>query len=49
MLDELEPIVVLVYGAMPDSIFGDIKHLTQFVQYPDWISSVKGGNHNGER
>ncbi len=49
MLYELEPIVVLVYGAMPDSIFGDLKDRTKFVQYPDWISSVKGGNHNGKR
>ncbi len=42
MLEELEPEVVLVYGAMPGSIFHGLDKLTQFVQYPDWISRVKG-------
>ena len=41
MLDELEPEVVLVYGSMPESIFGDLKSRTRFVNYPDWTSSVK--------
>ncbi len=41
MLIELEPEIVLVYGAMPDSVFGSYKHMTQFVNYPDWISSKR--------
>jgi len=41
MIDELEPEVVLVYGSMPDSIFGDIKNKTRFIQYQDWISLKK--------
>lgn len=41
MLDELQPEVVLVYGAMPDEIFHDLLGRTHFVQYPDWISYKK--------
>lgn len=41
MLDELEPEVVLVYGAMPKSIFGEFENRTRFVQYPDWITIKK--------
>lgn len=41
MLVELEPKVVLVYGAMPDKIFGDLKTKTQFIQYQDWITQKK--------
>lgn len=42
MLDELEPIYVLVYGSMPDSVFADLKERTTFIQYKDWISKKKG-------
>ena len=38
MLDELSPEVVLVYGGMPEAIFGQFKERTNFVNYPDWIS-----------
>ena len=41
MLEELEPKVVLVYGAMPDKIFGDLKNKTHFIQYPDWTTRMK--------
>lgn len=41
MLEELEPKVVLVYGAMPDKIFGDLQSKTQFIQYPDWTTRMK--------
>lgn len=41
MVEELTPEVVLVYGRMPDSIFGELKHKTKFVHYPDWISNVR--------
>lgn len=43
MLDELEPKVVLVYGSMPDSIFGKVKDRTRFVQYLDWTTRMKRG------
>lgn len=42
MLEELEPEVVLVYGAMPPSIFDEFKSLTRFVHYPDWTSAKHG-------
>ena len=41
MLDELSPEVVLVYGGMPESIFGQFKGRTDFVNYPDWISTKR--------
>lgn len=41
MLKELEPKVVLVYGAMPDSIFGDLVSKTEFIQFQDWTSRMK--------
>ncbi len=45
MLDELEPEVVLVYGAMPKEIFGGLENRTQFINYPDWISLKKSGGN----
>ena len=44
MLKELEPEVVLVYGSMPDKIFGDLKDKTRFVMYPDWTTRKKSKN-----
>ena len=41
MLDELYPQVVLVYGAMPDSIFAPVKDRARFVNFPDWISTKR--------
>lgn len=41
MLDELQPEVVLIYGAMPEDIFFDLHGRTQFVQYNDWTSLRK--------
>ncbi len=41
MIEELTPKVVLVYGRMPDSVFGGLKYKTKFVNYPDWISNVR--------
>ena len=41
MLIELEPEVVLVYGSMPDAIFGKYKNQTNFIMYPDWITRMK--------
>ena len=42
MIKELEPDVVLVYGAMPPAIFKEFEDLTKFINYPDW-TSVKHG------
>lgn len=46
MLDELEPKVVLVYGAMPDTIFHGLETITEFVQYPDWTTRMKQKIYN---
>lgn len=43
MLETLEPKVVLVYGSMSDSIFGDYVHTTHFIQYDDWTTLRHGG------
>lgn len=46
MLETLEPEVVLVYGAMPSSVFDDYLSVTKFIHYPDWITNVhKRGDH----
>lgn len=41
MLFTLEPEIVLVYGSMPDAIFSAYTKCTQFMHYPDWISSKR--------
>ncbi len=41
MLDELTPEVVLVYGGMPECIFGEFRDRTHFVNYPDWTSTKR--------
>ena len=41
MLDELEPEVVLVYGSMPDKIFGGLTNRAEFIQFPDWTTRMK--------
>lgn len=43
MLNELEPEVVLVYGAMPRQVFEGLDSRTRFVNYPDWITYKKAG------
>lgn len=44
MLETLEPEIVLVYGSMPDSVFGEYFHSTRFVQYDDWTKRRHGGD-----
>ena len=44
MLDELKPMIVLVYGSMPDKVFAEYKDKVQFLLYPDWTSRVHGGD-----
>lgn len=41
MLDYLEPKAVLIYGAMPESVFQGLHDRTKFIQYPDWTSYKK--------
>ena len=49
MLNELEPEIVLVYGAMPDKVFKGLMDRTRFINYPDWTSVVKGGRQRGNK
>ena len=44
MLETLCPKIVLVYGSMPQSIFGDYLKTTQFIQYTDWTTRTKRGD-----
>ncbi len=45
MMDTLEPAVVLVYGSMPEKVFGPYLRYAQFVHYPDWTTRQhKGGD-----
>lgn len=47
---EIKPEIILVYGAMQDSVFGEFKKEVKFVHYNDWITAqhikekVKNGN-----
>ena len=38
MLIELDPEIVIVYGSMPESVFGEYVNQTKFVRFQDWIS-----------
>lgn len=49
MLKTLSPEIVLVYGAMPETVFGEFKSYTQFVRFDDWTTSQHGGRKNGQR
>lgn len=41
MINELEPEVVVVYGSMPESVFGEFKDQTKFIHFADWISTKR--------
>ena len=41
MVEEIEPEIVLVYGSMPEKIFGKYKGKIKFKQYKDYISKIK--------
>ena len=43
MMETLEPKVVLVYGPMPEKIFGAHTKYAQFIRYPDWTARMHGG------
>lgn len=38
-IKEIEPKIILVYGAMTGSVFGEFKNDVQFVQYDDWTKA----------
>ncbi|SCY34084.1 protein of unknown function [Lachnospiraceae bacterium XPB1003] len=42
MMSSLEPEVVLVYGSMPEKIFGKYDSYSRFVQYSDWTTRMHG-------
>lgn len=44
MMETLEPQVVLVYGSMPEKVFGQYMNHAKFVQYPDWTTRMHGGD-----
>ncbi len=44
MMETLEPQVVLVYGSMPEKVFGQYMNYAKFVQYPDWTTRIHGGD-----
>ena len=41
MLDYLSPKVVLVYGPMPDKIFGNVIDRAEFIHFDDWTTTQK--------
>lgn len=43
MIHHLTPQVVLVHGAMPPKLFSHVRANAEFIQFPDWISRMKGG------
>lgn len=43
MIKELEPKIIVVYGAMPNEVFGEFLSITRFVHFPDWTSFMKKG------
>lgn len=45
MMETLEPDVILVYGSMNSKVFGPYLHSAKFVQYTDWITRMKRGDH----
>lgn len=42
MLDYLKPRRVLVYGAMPETVFAGFRGRTEFIRYSDWTSAQHG-------
>ncbi len=49
MIEELEPEIILIYGAMPESVFHGLNSQTRFIQFPDWTTLKKGGDPHGNR
>lgn len=50
MLDYLEPETVLVYGPMPNDVFGDLLDRAKFIRFDDWNTFVhRKGSNNGAK
>ncbi len=47
MLETLQPIVVLIYGSLPQKLLNRFAKETCLICYPDWITLKKGGKSNG--
>ncbi len=45
MLETLEPAIVLVYGSMNETVFGQYLKSAKFIKFSDWITRMKGGDH----
>ncbi len=45
MLETLEPNTILVYGSMPDSVFGQYLNSANFIQFDDWTKRQHAGDH----
>lgn len=43
MVDYLHPQLVLVHGSMPKSVFAHVLSKSEFAQFPDWTTRMKGG------
>lgn len=43
MMQALEPALVLVYGPMPQSVFGEYSRAARFVQFDNWTKYRHGG------
>lgn len=41
MMEYLKPKIVLVHGAMPTDVFGDVQRLAEFHQYENWTSQKR--------
>ena len=41
-MKRLQPKNLIVYGDMPDSIFGKYQEQTNLIHFPSWISIVHG-------
>ena len=39
MMETLEPEIVLIYGAMPDYVFGAYQMYTKFIHYDNWTKT----------
>lgn len=48
-ITEIKPEILLIYGGMPEGIFGEFKNKVQFVHYVDWtkLQHEKAGKKNG--
>lgn len=47
MIKFLQPKTLIVYGAMPEEVFGEFRQKTEFIKFNDWTSIRRGGMKNG--